>query len=245
MLARMPQWLQLSFLLLIVWLSPSPCLSGSLQVSATTLDVATPGAATSLMLRNPGSEAINVQIRVFRWSQKDGAEQLLATTDVVASPPFAAIPPGREYTVRIVRTAQAPVVGEEGYRLMIDELPRVGGGSELGVKFAVRHSIPVFFGAAGRASSALAWRGEAGHGQLRLIASNAGNRRVRLAALKVTGPEDVGVRQDGLVGYVLSRSSMSWTFRVPGDRNLRGSAWITADSDSGPIHARIPLTPLP
>ena len=120
----MPHRLARLIAVAMAWLSSAqPGYAGSLQVSTTTLEVAAPGAATSMVLRNSGAEALNAQIRIMKWSQTDGVEQLTATQDVVASPPFAAIGPGRDYTVRVVRVGQRPVQQEESYRLLIDELP--------------------------------------------------------------------------------------------------------------------------
>src|SRR5215472_2555055 len=63
--------------------------AASLQVAPVLVEVAAPGAASTLKLRNEGSAPINVQIRVFRWSQTNGEEKLEPTGDVVASPPLA------------------------------------------------------------------------------------------------------------------------------------------------------------
>lgn len=220
-----------------------PASAGSLQVSTTTLEVPAPGAATSLVLRNTGTAAISAQIRILKWEQSAGAEQLTATQDVVASPPFAAIEPGRDYTVRVVRVGRQPSQQEESYRLVIDELPTTDRNTSLGVKFAVRYSIPVFFTPAVRETGALAWHAQVRRGQFVLTATNNGNKRVRLSTLNIVAPGDVAiVRQDGLVGYVLGRSTMSWTFPVASGRIQSEFASITANSDSGPINARIPLT---
>lgn len=239
------QPLRLMLTLAMLWLCGSPSIAGSLQVSTTILDVAAPGAATSLQLRNLSPKPSNAQIRVLKWSQKDGVEALIATDEVVASPPFAAIAPGQDYTVRVVRVAKTPAREEESYRLLIDELPDAGKGATLGVKFVVRYSIPVFFGPEQRTSIAVSWRAEAGRGQLRLTAINTGSKRIRLSALNIRGPDGNNIaRQDGLVGYVLGRSSMSWTFPVPSGRNLSGSASVVVTSDGGPIHAQLPLARL-
>ena len=225
----------------------TPSLAGSLQVSTVTLDVASPGAATAIGLRNSGSEPFNAQLRVFKWTQKGGAEELTSTDEVVVSPPFAAIEPGRDYTVRVVRVARSPLQEEASYRLLIDELPKAGSNqAAIGVKFAVRYSIPVFFGPANQAPAQLTWRAEVGHEDLRLTATNLGKKRVRLARLKLEQPEGTSViHQDGLVGYVLGGSTMSWKFPIPKGRTLSGPALLVAESDRGQINARIPLAPLP
>jgi fimbrial chaperone protein len=223
-----------------------PCLAGSLQVSTVTLDVASPGAATAIGLRNSGAEPLNAQLRVFKWTQRNGTEELTNTDEVAVSPPFAAIEPGREYTVRIVRVARAQLLDEASYRLLIDELPKAGVSQTIGVKFAVRYSIPVFFGPVAQTPTSLQWRAEAGHQQLRLIATNLGKKRVRLAALKLAEPGGAGIiHQDGLVGYVLGGSTMSWTFPISRSRPLSGPVLLVAESGGGQINAQVPLSLLP
>lgn len=230
----------------VFFLCESSSVAGSLQVSTTVLDVAAPGSATSLALRNLSSVPTNAQIRVLKWSQKDGVESLVETRDVVASPPFAAIAPGREYTVRVVRISRAPLRGEESYRLLIDELPDLRRGETLGVKFVVRYSLPVFFGAPLRSTSTVALQAEAGRGRIRLTAVNAGSKRIRLSGLNIQEQTGISIaRKEGLVGYVLGRSSMSWTFPVSKRQNFSRHALVSINSDSGPIHARIPLSTLP
>jgi fimbrial chaperone protein len=118
--------------------------AASLQVAPVLLDVAAPGAATSATVRNLGSEPINVQVRVFRWVQRDGAERLEPTNAVVASPPSLQLPARQDYLVRIVRTAKNPVKGEEDYRLVVDELPSAPRRAGT-VAVVVRHVIPMFF----------------------------------------------------------------------------------------------------
>src|SRR5437588_508203 len=86
--------------------------AGSLQVEPVLIDVAAPGAASTVTLRNEGSMPINAQIRVFRWSQVDGKENLEPTDDVVASPPAAKLASKTNYVVRVVRVTKRPVSGE-------------------------------------------------------------------------------------------------------------------------------------
>ena len=87
-----------------------PCLfaaggacAASLQVAPILLEVASPGAATTVTLRNTGTSPITTQVRVFRWIQEGGKERFEPTEDVVASPPAAELRPGQDYVVRVVR----------------------------------------------------------------------------------------------------------------------------------------------
>ena len=45
-----------------------PSWAASLQVAPVKVEVASPGAATTVKLRNEGTTPLNAQIRVFRWA---------------------------------------------------------------------------------------------------------------------------------------------------------------------------------
>lgn len=219
-----------------------PAWSGSLQISTTTLEVAAPGMATSMQLHNTGSTPINVQIRAYEWSQAEGAEQLSDTDRLVASPPFATIAPGRESTVRIVRTSVRPDRPEDSFRLLVDELPAGRTNEGLGIRFTVRYSLPVFFSSATSRPAALAWKAAAVRGEVRLTAINGGERRTRLAGLRVIGADGSTIAErPGLVGYVLGRSSMSWSLLASHAAAIRQTVVLHASTDSGPINVPIAL----
>jgi fimbrial chaperone protein len=220
--------------------------AGALQISTTTLDVPAAQAATSLIVQNAGREPVDVQIRVLRWSQSSGTEQLVESQDVVASPPFATIEPGRSYTIRIVRSRAEPIQKELSYRLLIDEIPRNSTVTGLGVNFAVRYSIPVFFGGSHREPPALRLSATASPDRVNIVATNLGTKRVRLADITLVGPGDTKlVSQSGLLGYVLAGATMSWTFPTRLHGRTGDTIAISAKSDSGPINARIQPTPHP
>ena len=59
----------------------------------------------------------------MRWRVEGGREVLTPADGVGVSPPFATLGPGGSHMVRVVRVSKRPVVGEEAYRLLLDELP--------------------------------------------------------------------------------------------------------------------------
>src|SRR4029079_18185549 len=120
----------------------------------------------TLTLTNTGIKPINVQIRVFRWSQADGVETLQPTKDVVASPPATSLTPGTDYTIRVLRIAKAPVAGEEAYRIFVDELPSPEPRNPDTVRLVLRYSIPVFFAAETTEQAKVAWGVTYGKGQI-------------------------------------------------------------------------------
>jgi len=214
--------------------------AGSLQTSTVSLDINAPAAASAIVLRNTGQEPISAQVRVFSWRQNQGREELVPTEEVAASPPLATLEPGRDYTVRIVRLAGRKVEAEEAYRLLVDELPGATSAPGLGVKFALRYSIPVFFGPASRHSNSINWSAQFERDALKLIATNGGNRHVRIASLKLTNENgEVVVARNGLFGYVLSGSSMTWTLLAGSFKSAGSHLILSAQSDHGPINADV------
>jgi fimbrial chaperone protein len=214
--------------------------AASLQVAPVLVEVPTPAATSSLKLRNEGTKPLDAQIRIFRWTQVDGADQLTPTEDVAASPPLASLRPNTDYTVRIVRTSKEPVVKEESYRLLIDELPAAATGAAATVNIALRYSIPVFFTDPGVAAPKLNWDLQQRANKPTIVVSNAGDRRIRLAKLRFTdGKGAIANFGDGLAGYVLGHSSKN--FDVPANAKGFGAGGvvsISALTDIGPIEIK-------
>jgi len=226
--------------LIVLLASPSAVLqAASLQVAPVLVEVPAPGAAATLKLRNEGSKPLDAQIRIFQWTQVDGVDSLTPSDDVAASPPQASLKPNTDYVVRIVRTRKDPVVKEEAYRLLVDELPAPGGLQGTAVNIALRYSIPVFFTAAGTAPK-LSWELKQVAGKPVIAVSNAGDRRIRLAKLKFTdGKGGTANFGEGLAGYVLGHSTRYWA--VPGNLKGFGAGGVvsmSAQSDVGPVEAR-------
>ena len=169
--------------------------AASLRVAPTGLELIAPDSAAVLNLSNDDTKRpINVQIRVFAWSQSGGIETLTPTTDVVASPPSTKLGPNAQYVVRVVRVSKAPVRAEESYRVIVDELPDPSRKRAGTVTLALRYSVPVFFRNADAAAPAIAWSLSRNGGSLMLTASNSGQSRNRAGP---TGEPPVGASSPG------------------------------------------------
>jgi fimbrial chaperone protein len=220
---------------------PVPAQAAALRVEPVLVEVFAPGAAAALTLRNGDASDVNVQIRVFRWSQANGKETLEPTADVAISPPAAKLAPEAEQLVRIVRVAKHPLQAEESYRIFVDQLPRNEGKSPGTVNLLVRQSIPVFFSPLPAREPSLAWSLVHDGGKLVLSARNSGARRARISSLTLTAAGKSVSFGNGLVGYALADSTMSWV--VPGQArgfDAGGPVVVDAQSDRGPIHAAVP-----
>ena len=217
--------------------------AGSLQVEPVLLDVTAPGATSTVTLRNEGTTPIEAQIRVFRWSLVNGHEKLEPTDDIVASPPVVTLTPKANYVARIVRVAKSPVVAEESYRLLVDQLPDLSQQKNGTINLLVRYSIPVFFGAVDKKSSKIAWSVTTSSNKVTVMANNSGDRRLRISALNLRDASGKNLSfGPGLAGYALGRSTVSWTAPARGFA-ANGSATISAQSDGGPIQAMASVTP--
>jgi fimbrial chaperone protein len=215
--------------------------SASLRVSPTNLEMIAPGSAGVLTLTNEAKRPIHVQIRVFRWTQVNGVEQLEPTNDVIVSPPSTTLPSAKEYAVRVVRVTKKPVAGEEGYRIIVDELPDPSRKRAGTVALVVRYSIPVFFKDEDASPPKVAWGLVKSKGALMLRARNTGDTRLRLADVQLSQGGRVLGNRKGLVGYVLGESSMEWPI-ASGKSVSAGSADLKAQSDFGPLNADVSIS---
>lgn len=216
----------------------SPSQAASLRVAPVVLDLRAPTAASTIRIWNDARRPINVQIRVFRWVQRNGEDAYEQTNDVVASPPITTLRPGGENLVRIVRTSKRPVDGEESYRLVVDELPDPSRRQASTVTLVVRHSIPVFFANPDAQGAEPSWTVEPRRGGVVVTARNTGTMRLKVSNLAVNSGGTAVAPREGLVGYVLGNSSASWFVPGTGRGRLSGrSVTITADSEAGRFDA--------
>lgn len=202
----------------------------SLQVSPISLDLAEPARTASLTLRNQSDEPINLQIRVYKWTQEAGTDQLVPANDVIVSLPAAKLQPGKAYTIRVARLNVPATRVEQSYRLRIDELPDINvRRPSTFVNFVARYSIPVFF--SDRAATAdLRWTIQRSGKQLVIEATNNGNRHAKVANLSAVATGGRVSFGAGLNGYVLPGSTMRWT-ATAGSIKTGSRVTITAKGD--------------
>ena len=223
----------------------STCLVPMSAVEAAALRVSPilieggPQANSTITLRNQENRPLNAQVRVFRWTQKDGQEALLPTEDVIASPPIVSIGPREDYVVRLQRTTGQEPVSEEAYRVVVDELPNADRQRNGTVAVVLRYIVPAFFFPADATQPRLRWSIEHRDGRAFIVAENSGDKRLQVTNLGIrTGGRTVVVGK-GLAGYVLGHSVREWPIAAKFS-SLR-SGTVVAMSDRGALNA--PLAP--
>lgn len=182
-------------------------LAGGLQISPVSLDIAATTRSGEVWLRNAGTDVVHAQVRVYRWSQKDGEDVLTPDNGMVASPPMVQIAPSQQQLVRLVRIGPmtAAAVGERTYRLVIDELPIKKPNSKIGLDFVFRYSIPVFIAGTAPPKLQLDWSVQEVGKKVWLRVTNTGNSHAQLANLAFTAPNGRStVVYQGLAGYALA-----------------------------------------
>jgi fimbrial chaperone protein len=215
-----------------------PAGASSLEMMPVMVNVSAPAATSTITLQNVGADPINAQVRVFKWSQINGKDQLTPTRDVVASPPAVKIGMGKNSVIRIVRLAKTPVAGEETYRLVVDEVPKAPKQGKTGVGISLRYSVPVFF-SSNDAVADLHWTATASGGQMRIAASNAGARHVRIADLQYAVGGKLVTVAAGLSGYVLGNGQRSWVVKGSKIAAPGSKIEIIAKGDNGPVDATV------
>ncbi|MCU7647493.1 fimbrial biogenesis chaperone [Pseudomonas piscis] len=201
--------------------------------------------ASALWLENRGSEAANLQIRVFAWSQSDFADQYQNQRDVIGSPPVAKIEPGQKQLVRLTRTRDIPPGQELAYRIIIDEIPSAtppgpqsDAKSVAAIRFQMRYSVPLFAYGAGLWSKEdttrardpksigvpdLSWRKVNADGKTFLEMRNQGAVHARLTDVAFKQGGQNRPLAPGLLGYVLPGAVMRWPLSetLAGDSHLQ------------------------
>lgn len=211
--------------------------AASLRVAPVILDLSAPTAASSIRIWNDAKKPINVQVRVFRWSQKDGKDVYTIAEDVVVSPPLTTLKGNGENMVRVVRVSKRPVAREESYRLVVDELPSAGRRPAGTVVLVVRHSIPVFFSQPEAEGASARWSVRRAPDGYEVTVRNSGDKRLKISNLDLIGQGKTIARSPGLVGYVLGNSTASWTVPATARSALTKSVKIRAQSEAGNVDA--------
>lgn len=211
---------------------------GIIQISPVLLDLTGANAVGVLNFGNQAREPTSIQVRVFQWRQVDGQETLQPTNDVVASPPKAEIAPGATLSIRVVRASDAPIRGEDSYRVVIDQLPQAREGGKAVVAMLLRQVLPVFFSAGSRSDPKVEWTiVRQGPTQL-LVARNDGDRRLRIGKVTLSGGKGSATMGGALLGYVLGHSQMSWTIPAKsGTFALGATVSVRGQADTGAISA--------
>lgn len=221
--------------------------ASSLQISPVMIELRHGEGAATITLQNLGDRPLYGQVRVFRWDQASGRDDLSATQDLIASPPLIEVPAHGEQLVRLVLSDTGHSSEEQSYRLLIDELSAADSVSENGVTIRLRYSVPVFVEPDRMTgASALTWHVRHDTEGWWLRVTNTGRRRARISAVQfVTADGKTYVVDKGLLGYALAGRSMQWRVNLDSQSELKAPLNIRADVNALPIEDHVAIDTSP
>lgn len=188
-----------------------------LQVAPISVEI--PERSGVLWLQNGSEEPLRAQVRVYRWHQDNGEDELVDTEDLVASPPFLEVRPGAQQVIRLVRFAEtAAETCEATYRIIVDELPTPEAEAAPGLDYVLRYSVPVYLTnpSCNGESPVLDWSIVTEGDQAFLQVANSGRVRAQLANVHfIEGSGQSTAITGGLLGYVLPGATRRFALAQP------------------------------
>lgn len=208
-------------------------------------------SAAALWLENRGREPAVMQVRVLRWTQKDGDDRYDDQMAVLASPPIMRIMPGTRQLVRLTTAPGSRDAGEAAYRVIIDEVPTAPATAAdkadaavaphpAAIRFQMRYSIPLFlYGDAMRMAPGAQGATDAPDLRCSLVMeggakvirfANLGRVHARLTDMRLEEQAGTTDLKNGALAYILPGSMESWalpagaTGNEPLSMTVNGSA---------------------
>lgn len=160
-----------------------------------------------VQIRNDSDELLNVQLRIFKWSQAGGTDQYAASSDILISPSITRIATHQTQNFRLLRANDKKTAGETRYRIIVDQLPNLTAISANQTQTRLRFSVPLFVNSDTATAPDLEWKisGQ----QLNII--NKGGKTVKIGNVILinSSGERIDIKASG-TRYVLGGSDVVW-----------------------------------
>jgi len=207
--------LRLIILILSIFLAKN-LFAASLSISPLRINLTDSKTISNLTIGNSNEDKpANIQVRIFSWNQDANGEQILSpTTKVVVSPPIFNAKPNSSNIVRVIRMGKEPIVGEESYRLLIEELPDEEQAlKDTGIGILVGHSLPVFVTAKNALDANPSFNISADNKHLYLTITNNGDKYLRLIGVNFVDLNDKNkfFKTENL-SYVLGHKTVTFKY---------------------------------
>lgn len=140
-------FLQILTVFAAVWFSAPPArAAATLQIEPVRLELPPSSRrSTKILVKNHGNAEVNLQARVYLWTQgKDGKDILEPTFDFVLTPPIMRLSGGESQTIRLRMRADSDAREEKTFRLLLEELPP--SDRQPGIFMRMQYLLPIFVG---------------------------------------------------------------------------------------------------
>ena len=216
--------------------------AGSFSVNPVRVTLSASQTVAAITVRNEGTEATVVQLETQSWTQRDGADVLTPTNDILATPPILTIPPGGTRIVRVGLRRPPEAQREITYRLFLREVPPPQALAQA-LRVSLLISMPIFVMPSNATAPQVQWRAaRTRDGQIRLEARNAGTAHIQLGQLDVAlaaNGEKLTTRS--MSEYVLPDNQRSWTVSAKNAPPAGTLLHISSQTDTGTVQSDIKL----
>ncbi len=220
-----------------------PACAGSFQVNPVRVDLGGANTTAAITLRNDGAEDVVVQMSIRAWSQVNGDDVYMPTTDALVTPPIATIAPGGAQIIRVGLRRRVDPERELAFRLFVQEIPSTTPlPGRMGLRVAVRVGLPVFVAPSSPSRPDLVWTCAASpDGHLKLRVHNRSNVHTKITdiALRERDGADAIARESSL-NYVLPGEAREWTL-VPDAPSAAAMMRVSTHTDVGDFDADVPV----
>jgi len=207
-------------------------------ISPVIVELSPARKVVSITVTNASEAALNFQTETLSWSQPAGQDHYEESNDLMVVPPIATIGPGASQIFRVT-TRMPPGPQEQAYRLILEDITETtaAAANSATVNLRVRHSLPVFVAAPGKARMAAQvgpCAAPAGAGCARL--DNIGTRYLAITSLTIAA--GAWKKEMPLATRVLAGAWHEWKFDLPA--NTAGPLQIQIETSAGPFAGEIP-----
>lgn len=166
-------------------------------------------STVTVTLDSKAKAPMRLQAEVHRWQQNLAGDAVTEeTTELLVTPPITELRPGQRQIFRLALRGQRPAPEELAYRLILEDISGSTGSAQLApdvaINFRMRYDLPVVIAPAGPIVNQLRWKpclhatsaSGSKSGSSPLTSSspsacvrmlNAGNRRVKVQTLTISG----------------------------------------------------------
>ena len=219
----------------------APAWSSTFNISPIRAELSAGHRTEALTIVNADDTPVVIQVHVVSWSQKSGTEQLDDTREVLVTPPVLQIPANGQQIVRVALRRDPDPGQELTYRVIFEEVPQAAPKDFVGLRVALRLSVPIFVAPAqGKAQSRVAWESRwLPNGQLEVAATNNGSGHCQITDFEAQFPGSLMPLRGITSKYVLPGSRMVWNLTPPQDAVRQGVIPIRGHSDQGDFSAEV------
>jgi len=185
------------------------------------------------IINNPQNESTLFELKIFKWSQKNGKDILQPAADMIVNPPIVKLNSNQSQILRVgFRKVWQPLNEEASYRLILSQIPMGSDKKIMGVKTLLRISLPIFVTPAVKAPAYnFQLKKQGKYLSVKMI--NRGNMHVLVSELRLYA-NGKKIADQKAFNYLLPRQSKIWHFDLSKIQSIKPSS-LVVKTDSDPI----------